>query len=88
MGAEFRQAAVGEDADVPLLAAGDLGDLSVGKTLAPEFDRLGLGGRKLGEEPMEAGGEIVRLGDERRVGLTTGGGWLGRLPMGVLAVGG
>ena len=47
MGAEFRQATVGKHTNIPLLAAGDLADLAIGKTVAPELDRLGLGAAAL-----------------------------------------
>ena len=51
--AEGGEAAMGQHADMPLLPAGDLGDLAVGEPLAPEVDRLALRRRQILEQVAE-----------------------------------
>jgi hypothetical protein len=60
---------MGEHPHMPLLATGDLRDLSVGQPLAPEIDRLPLWRRQQQEQRTDMRGKVASLGRRGRIGL-------------------
>ena len=69
MPAEGGETTVREHADVALLPPGDLGDLPVGKTFAPQVDRLPLRRGEIGEERGEPAGEVGPFDRNGGIGL-------------------